>query len=116
VNWRKVLKDQLRITSKLKILLPLFGFLTFHGITILDLFLLSMDTPQQKKYHKDGSVVRTEPSDMHLFYIEPMIREVFQRVGCLSLCQNMQRGHPEVAREFALNFDGTNTNVGTLEL
>jgi len=28
----------------------------------------------------------------------------------------MQRGHPEVAREFALNFDGTKTKVGTLEL
>jgi hypothetical protein len=28
----------------------------------------------------------------------------------------MQRGHPEVAREFSLNFDGTKTKVGTLEL
>jgi hypothetical protein len=28
----------------------------------------------------------------------------------------MQRGHPEVAREFYLNFDGTKTKVGTLEL
>jgi hypothetical protein len=25
------------------------------------------------------------------------------------------KGHPEVAREFALNFDGTKTKVGTLE-
>jgi hypothetical protein len=68
-----------------------------------------MDTPQQKKSHKGGSVVRTEPSDMHLFDVEPLIREVFQRVGCLNFCQNMQRGHPEVAREFSLNFDGTKT-------
>jgi hypothetical protein len=28
----------------------------------------------------------------------------------------MQRGHPEVAREFALNYDGTKTNIGALEL
>jgi hypothetical protein len=28
----------------------------------------------------------------------------------------MQRGHLEVAREFDLNFDGTKTKVGTLEL
>ena len=28
----------------------------------------------------------------------------------------MQRGHPKVAREFALNFDGIKTKVGTLEL
>jgi hypothetical protein len=75
-----------------------------------------MDTPKRKKSHKGGSVVRTEPSDMHLFDVEPMIREVFQRVGCLSFCQNMQRGHPEVARQFALNFDGTKTKIGTLDL
>jgi hypothetical protein len=28
----------------------------------------------------------------------------------------MQRGHPEVAREFALNFDGTKTKIGALEI
>jgi hypothetical protein len=26
------------------------------------------------------------------------------------------KGHPEVAREFALNFDGTKTKIGALEL
>jgi hypothetical protein len=60
--------------------------------------------------------VRTEPYDMQLFVVEPLIREVFQRVGCFNFCQKMQRGHPEVAREFSLNFDGTKTKVGTLEL
>jgi hypothetical protein len=75
-----------------------------------------MDTPQQKKAHKGGGIVRTEPYDMQLFVVEPLIREVFQRVGCFNFCQKMQRGHPEVAREFALNFDGTKTKVGTLEL
>ena len=48
-----------------------------------------MDTPQKKKSHKGGSVVRTKPSDMHMFDAEPMIREVFQSVGCLHFCQNM---------------------------
>jgi len=75
-----------------------------------------MDTPRQKKSHNDGSVVKTEPFDMHIFDVHPMIREVFQRVGCLSFCQNMQRGHPEVAREFSLNFDGTKTKVGTFDM
>jgi hypothetical protein len=68
-----------------------------------------------KKTHKGGKVVRTEPVDMHLFDTEPMAREVFQRVGCLSFCQNMQRGHPEVTRQFALHFDGRRTKVGDLE-
>jgi hypothetical protein len=74
-----------------------------------------METPQKNKSHKGGTVVRTEPADMHLFEAEPMVREVFQRVGCLSFCQNMQRGHPEVARQFASHFDGLKTKVGDLE-
>jgi hypothetical protein len=75
-----------------------------------------MDTPEQKKDHKGGGIVRTEPYDMQLFVVEPLIREVFQRVGCFNFCQKMQRGHHEVATEFSLNFDGTKTKVGTLEL
>jgi hypothetical protein len=68
-----------------------------------------------KKTHKGGKVVRTEPVDMHLFDTEPMEREVFQRVGCLSFYQNKQRGHAEVTRQFALYFDGRRTKVGDLE-
>ena len=74
-----------------------------------------METPQSRKTHKGGKVVRKELMDMYLFDTEPMAREAFQRVGCLSLCQNMQRGHPEVARHFALQFDGRKTKVGDLD-
>jgi len=48
-----------------------------------------METPQKKKSHKGGTVVRTEPIDMHLFEAEPMVREFFQRMGFLYFCQNM---------------------------
>ena len=64
---------------------------------------------------KGVKVVRTELMDMHIFDTEPMARKVFQRVGCLSFCQNMQRGHPEVERQFALHLDGRKTNIGDLE-
>jgi hypothetical protein len=74
-----------------------------------------MEIPQKKKYHKGGTVVRTGPSDMHLFDAEPMVREVFRRVGCLYFYRNMQRGHPEVARKFAFHFYGLKTKVGYLE-
>jgi hypothetical protein len=74
-----------------------------------------METPQSKKAHKGGKIVRTKPVDMRLFDTEPMAREMFQREGCLSFCQNMQRGHPEVEKQFALNFDGKKTRVGDLE-
>jgi hypothetical protein len=40
-----------------------------------------METPQSRKTHKGGKVVRMELVDMHLFDIEPMEREAFQRVG-----------------------------------
>jgi hypothetical protein len=64
-------------------------FLTHHYTTTFDPLSLSMETPQKKKSHKGGSVVRTEPFDMHLFDVEPMVREVFQSVGCLSFFQNI---------------------------
>jgi hypothetical protein len=52
---------------------------------------------------------------MHLFETEPMAREVFQRVGCLSFFQNMKRGHPKVKRHFYIHFDGWKIKVGDLE-
>jgi len=84
----------------------------YHNLIFL---AFTMETPQKKKSHKGGTVVRIEPSDMHLFDVEPMVREVFQRVGYLSFWQKMQRGHPEVARKFSLHFDGLKTKVGDLE-
>jgi hypothetical protein len=75
-----------------------------------------MDTQQQKKAYEGGGIVRTEPYDMQLFDVKPLIREVFQRVGCFNFCQKIERFHPEVSREFSLNLNGTKTKVGTLEL
>jgi hypothetical protein len=57
-----------------------------------------METPQSKKAHKGGRIVRKKPMDMRLYDTKPMAREVFQRAGCLSFCQNMQRGHPKVEK------------------
>jgi hypothetical protein len=74
-----------------------------------------MDSKQHNKNHKGGEIIRTDPYDMQLFYSEPFIRESFHRVGCINFYQNMQRGHPKVAREFVLNFNGTKTKVGMLE-
>ena len=74
-----------------------------------------METPQSKKAHKGGKIVRIEHVDMRLFDTDPMAREIFQRAWCLSFCQNMQRGHPEVEKQFALNFYGKKNRVGDLE-
>jgi hypothetical protein len=74
-----------------------------------------MDSQQGKKVHKGGEIVRAEPHDMQLINSEPFFKEAFQRVGCLIFCEKMKRGHPEVAKQFALNFSGTKTKVGALE-
>jgi hypothetical protein len=74
-----------------------------------------MDSQQHKKTHKGGEIVRTEPYYMQLLNSNHLFREAFHMVGCINFCQNMQRGNLEVARESALNFNGTKTKVGMLE-
>jgi hypothetical protein len=36
-------------------------------------------------------------------------------VGCLDFCEKMKIGHPEVSKQFSLNFNGKKTKFGTLE-
>jgi hypothetical protein len=91
-------------------------FLRLHYTITFDPFSLLMETPHKKKYHKGGTMVRNEPSDMHLFDAETMVREFFQRVGCLSFFQNMQRGHPEVERKFSYIFMALRLRLETLSL
>jgi hypothetical protein len=74
-----------------------------------------MDNQQGKKVKKGGEIVRDEPRDLQLINSELFFKEAFQRVGCLVFCEKMQRGHPKVAKQFALNFSGTKTKVGALE-
>jgi hypothetical protein len=58
--------------------------------------------------------VRTKPYDMQLINSKFLFREYFQRVVCINLFPKMQRGHREVAKDFALNFNGTKMKVGML--
>jgi hypothetical protein len=74
-----------------------------------------LDSQQGKKVYKGGDIFRTEPHDMQLINSEPIFKETFQRVGYLNFCEKMQRGHLDVAKQFALDLIGTNTKVGSLE-
>jgi hypothetical protein len=74
-----------------------------------------MDSQKNKKNHKGGEIVREKTYDMQILKSKHLFRESFQSTSCLNFCQNMQRGHPEVAKEFALKFNGTKTKVGMLE-
>jgi hypothetical protein len=57
-----------------------------------------MDNQQDNNIHKGGEIVIDEPHDMKLINSKPFFKEDFQRVGCLNVCEKMQRGHPEVAK------------------
>jgi hypothetical protein len=74
-----------------------------------------MDSQQYKNTHKGGEILRTKPYDIQLLNFEPLFREAFKRVGCINFWKTKHRGHPYVAIEFALNFNGTKTKVGMLE-
>ena len=41
--------------------------------------------------------------------------EMLQRIDCLGFFQELQGGYMDVARKFALNYDGVQTKVGPLE-
>jgi len=75
-----------------------------------------MELAQEKKNHnKGGAVVRYEPQTTQLLDSKPNFKEYFQRVGCYNLCVKLQGYHMDIAKEFALNFDGLNVKIGPLE-
>ena len=70
----------------------------------------------KRKTNKGGQCLRYEPSDMNLINEDPTIVEIFRRTGCLQFCERLQGCHVKVSKEFALNFSGTTTKVGILNL
>ena len=57
-----------------------------------------------------------EPIDMNLMNEDPTTTEVFIRTCCLHFCEKLHGCHTQVSKEFALNFTGTTTKVGMLNL
>jgi hypothetical protein len=45
-----------------------------------------------------------------------VIREYFEKAGCIRFCEKLQGGHMEVKKQFSLNYDGLKTRVGPLEI
>jgi len=71
---------------------------------------------EKKKVHEGGDIVRFKPQGLQLLDSNPIFRETFQAVGCLTFCEKLQGGHMEVAKQFSLNFKGAKTKVGSLEI
>jgi hypothetical protein len=71
---------------------------------------------QKRKVYKGGDIVRFEPEGIQLVDSNPIFREYFQAMGCLTFCEKIEGGHMEVAKQFSLNFDGVKKKVCSLEI
>ena len=71
---------------------------------------------EKRRTNKGGQCLRYEPADMNLINEDPTAVEVFRRIGCLQFCEKLQGCYAQVSKEFALNFSGTTTKVGMLNL
>ena len=71
---------------------------------------------EKRRKNKGGQCMRYKPANMNLINEDPTTGEVFRRTGCLHFCERLQSYHVHVSKEFALNFSGTATKVGMLNL
>ena len=71
---------------------------------------------QRKKPNKGGEIMRYEPQGMVLLNSCPGFVEVFKREGYLKFWQQLQGHHVEVAYKLVLNYNGTKSRVGDLDI
>ena len=57
-----------------------------------------------------------KPEGLETLTRDKSIEEAFKKVGCWRFCEKLQGGHNQVTKEFAMNFTGSNTKVGFLNL
>ena len=70
----------------------------------------------KRKTNKGGHYLRYEPSDMNLLNEDSTTLEVFRRTGCLQFFQRLKGCYVKVSKDFAINFNGTTSKVGMLNL
>ena len=71
---------------------------------------------EEKRNHRSGHCLRTEPGGLEALTRDKSVEEAFKKVGCWRFCEKLQGGHNQVTKEFAMNFTGSNTKVGFLNL
>jgi len=70
----------------------------------------------EKKEHRSGKPLRTEPEGLDITLRNEEVKKAFKKAGCWKFCKKLQGGHAQVTKEFALNFTGLNSKVAMLEL
>jgi len=63
-----------------------------------------------------GIMVRNEHNGDDYFKSCPAYKNIFQKVGWLTFCKNIQGYNMKVTRDFAEIFDGTKSQIGYREL
>ena len=64
---------------------------------------------EEKKNHRSGYCLRTEPESTEALAKDKSILEAFKKTGCWKFCEKLQGGHSQVTKESALHFTGSNT-------
>jgi len=69
----------------------------------------------EKRVHRSGRCLRTEPEGLDLTLRDEGVARAFKNAGCWRFCEKLKGGHTEVTKAFALNFTGLNSKVSMLE-
>lgn len=71
---------------------------------------------EEKKHHKSGHCLKTEPENTEVLSRDKEIIEAFKKVVCWKFCKKLKGRHTEVTKEFSLHFNGLMTKVGLLDM
>ena len=61
---------------------------------------------------KGGPSLRKELGDISYMEAHPKVYQFFKDVGCYRFCEKIQGSHQQVAKAFALSFDGSKAVIG----
>lgn len=75
-----------------------------------------MEGSTERKEHKLGRCLRSEPEGLDIILKKREVKRAFKQVGCWNFCEKLQGGHAKITKDFALNFTRLNSKVGVLEL
>lgn len=70
----------------------------------------------ERKEHRSGKCLRTEPEGLDLALRDEGVKKAFKDAGCWNFCKKLQGGHVQVTKDFALNFTGLNSKIAMLEV
>jgi len=75
-----------------------------------------METPEGRRMTTNGGdIVRFDPQDLRLVNANPTIMVSFEQMVCIRFCEKLQGYNIQVAKEFALCFNGIEAKVVNMQ-